>query len=375
MTSALRLLFALSLGANLVAGTTLLVRRAASTPPAGDAAEKSAAADGIESAAAPVPPRRSAALNPAEPDLLLLKESLIAEGFPKQVVEMILATLVDQRHGVYELEAQLRTQGDNPALRQQLQERLKQGEAEMRRLTDLYEKLDAQKVRTYAARYGDLPPATIEAIRKLESEHSRPVSATDRQFATALQGLLSAPQIAEYLRYNSLTAKMIQQTLSSIDVDEAVYSTLLDAALARDGAAAYDLQGREAGERNSQPATVENYRRVLGDEAFLQIAARFDPVIATADGVYQVAGLTPQARADLFLEIYRVKHQYATAARAGGSRAEMQEAARRAYATIVQKAALTPEQIAGFDEQLGAMLKRGEFGNVTLAGVGAGRAW
>jgi hypothetical protein len=163
------------------------------------------------------------------------------------------------------------------------------------------------------------------------------------------------------MRYNSLLAQQVQRTLSSIDVDEATYLKLLEAAIAREGSATPDVQPSELMFRDKTTLSVENYRRILGDEQFLKLAARFDAGVALADAAYQMAGLSAELRADFFMEIYALKDRYLGRASRGANREEMSQAARSTYENIVRRAAFTPEQAAVFDQAIGGFLKRGEF--------------
>lgn len=359
MKSLFRLVLILSLGVNLLAGLALVRRQTAASASATPERAPTIAAASSHLAASAAAPSASDASRPRtvdETDLHAVQATLAAAGFPREVAATILATLITQKHGVYDLEARAQTDPD-PSLPLQRRERLQQAEDEMRAFgdEDLRAIVDGERERLYAARYGDLPRATIEEIRRLESEHH---AMPDRQFAEILRPVLNPAQIDEYLRHNSSAARQIQLTLSSLDVDEATYSAILDAAIARDGAAAPDAPPAEVAARDRQPGTVETYRQVLGDERFLKIIAAFDATIASADAVYQAAGLPPDLRAELFLDACRARDRHR-----GADRATRQAAAAATHRALVEKARLTPAQVEGFDRMLGLALRRGDFGS------------
>jgi hypothetical protein len=348
----LRVFLGVSLAANVAGGAKLLNRHAkrglVSRETIGGSSSKSANAASDTSERSTEQPKRTPVIDGAvaKTPSLELKAKLLAEGYPKPVVSTIIATLMDEKYG------------PKPNAEQK-----KQAEAEMRTLTDLHQFMDEARARNDALRYGDLPSQTIEAIKNLEKEHGRERGRppTDRKFATALQSILTPAQIEEYMRYNSLLAQQVQRTLDSIDVDEATYLQLLDAATAREGTITPDVNPAELMARDRALFAVESYRRILGDEQFLKLAARFDSGVASADAIYQTVGLSAALRAELFMELYALKDRYLGRAARGGNREEISQAARSAYEAIVRKADFTPQQTAVFDQGIGGFLKRGEF--------------
>jgi hypothetical protein len=354
MKTGLRLLLIFSLGMNVVGGIGLFLKSREAAP-----VRKKLAA--IQQSAAEAPrahdnsPDAAPALelitgpfrgDPADPrlrDLGYVKAALLSEGFPEEVVGKILQSLRYQMLGGYELEA---IRPRTPEVQQKLQEMSAEiwppgpfpGPDEI-------------------ARYGDLSAETMRVVGKVLTDSA---SKSDAFFFAALKPILSPAQFAEYEKYNTLLARRVQEAVASLDIDEATYTTLWEAAVKREGSIAPTEKFKNYVHSPSGLQAIEDYRRVLGDEGFVRILYLLDQVSASADAVYQVAGLTPTARADLFTEAFRNMH---AAFQANGRQPESTQAAVGLYQELVRKAGLTPEQVAGFDKmELGSTLKRGSFG-------------
>jgi hypothetical protein len=302
-------------------------------------------------------------------DLALTRDLLVAEGYSPKVVGIILTNLVGEKPGYRErsrlLREESKAKGITPEGRRKneaLNQEILQEVSDLFPLTPVIN-IEEQRLQGYATHYGDLPAETAAKLRELESENRQ---TTDRRFAEKLPSLLTPGQTEDYLRYNSLLARTIQSTLASIDIDENSYDALLAAAIDREKSPAPDLSPTEAAMRNRSPSSVETYRRILGAEQFLRVISSLDSVSASVDAVYQVANLTPEERADLFIEASTVRYQ-----RYSGvlPRELIPDTACRTYESLTHKAKLTPEQIEGFDRMLGHYLKRGELGPWGMNGV------
>jgi hypothetical protein len=354
MKTALRLLLLVSLVMNVVGGIGLWLKNREAEPvrkklaAIQQSAAKASRAQHNAPDAVPVvdPIAGPFSGDPADPrlrDLGYVKAALLSEGFPEELVGKILQALRFEILGGYELgEIRPRT----PEVAQKLQQ-----------ISDDIWPPGPFPSPDDIARYGDLSADTMRAVGKVLNDFR---NEPDTDFFAALKPILSPEQFSEYEKYNTLLARRVQEAVASLDIDEATYTTLLEAAVKREGSTTPAEKFKNYVHSPSGLQAIEDYRRVLGDERFVRILCPLDQVSASADAVYQVAGLTPTARADLFMEAFRNLH---AAFQADGRLPESAQTAANLYQELVRKAGLTPEQIAGFDKmELGSTLKRGTFG-------------
>lgn len=368
MKTLIRIALLVSLLANLL-GVALLARRRTPEPNASRSAERPAIAvpqattavavagpEGVGVAA----DRRTPAtrLDPLTADFRTLRTWLEAEGIPGEVIRIIVERIALERHGLFQAG---KGPSADPADRTWRMDASKAAGLEVKDAVGLFAFEEEELRRGFALHYADLPRATAETLRELEGEYS---NKSDQEMTPALAALLTPAQLEDYQRYNSLLARNIQFVLSTLDVEQSEYEALWNATVAREQTTAPVLTMREQTEHNTTPQAAEDYRRILGDERFLEIITRFDSASARVDGIYQVAGLTAARRADLFMEAFRTKYaeklrndETLPAVRTAGMGSELASAERERtirvaenlQRSLIDRAGLTPEQAKAFE--------------------------
>jgi RNA polymerase sigma factor (sigma-70 family) len=165
----------------------------------------------------------------------------------------------------------------------------------------------------------------------------------EEEFEADIRAALSPSEAIDYFRYNSGTAKQVHSILGDVPVTEGSYAAITDAVLE------FKQQTRKATD-DAVGAPIRNmlaiYRRELGDERFLQVAARLPAgnIYLPLDPIYQAANLSALARADLLVEM-AVSITTMQAAEPA-HRAFLAAQTRAAFTT---GAGLNADQVAAFD--------------------------